>query len=218
MCIMPTHHWMVEIMSLYKINKINDSNTQDLSPEILVLLSGGIDSAACVSFFLDLGRPICGLFIDYQQASVQQESKASEAIADYLGIRLFKTKWSGLSFKKDGLIVSRNAFLLTAALMEAPFSIKTIALGVHNGTAYADCSVDFIKAMQAVFNMYPEKKISISTPFIQWNKHDIYDYAFAHNVPVHLTYSCELGDCEPCGKCLSCIDREELKIGSRNLV
>lgn len=209
---------MVEIMSLYKINNINDSDTHDSSPEALVLLSGGIDSAACVRFFLDLGRPTCGLFVDYQQASAQQESKASEAIADFFGIRLFKTKWSGLSFKKDGLIVSRNAFLLTAALMEAPCSIKTIALGVHDGTAYNDCSVDFIKAMQKVYNMYPEKKTSISTPFIQWSKQDINDYASAYNVPVHLAYSCELGFSKPCGKCLSCIDREALKVGARNFV
>lgn len=205
-------------MSLHEITNINDGDIHTPSPEALVLLSGGTDSATCVKFFLDLGRPTCGLFVDYQQAAAQQESKASKSIADFFGIQLFSTKWNGLNFKKDGLIVSRNAFLLTAALMESPCSVNTIAIGVHGGTTYNDCSLSFIKAMQKVFNMYPEKQTSLSAPFIQWSKQDINDYASTHNVPMHLTYSCELGPSEPCGKCLSCIDREALEIGASNFV
>jgi len=33
--------------------------------EVLVLLSGGIDSAACIDFYRDFGRPPFGLFVDY---------------------------------------------------------------------------------------------------------------------------------------------------------
>jgi 7-cyano-7-deazaguanine synthase in queuosine biosynthesis len=33
--------------------------------EVLVLLSGGIDSAACLDFYKELGRPPCALFVDY---------------------------------------------------------------------------------------------------------------------------------------------------------
>lgn len=176
------------------------------SSEVLVLLSGGLDSAACLSFYISLGRPTCGLFIDYQQPAANREGSAAKAIADYYDIFLYTAKWSGQSKKRSGIITARNAFLLTAALMERPKQVTTIALGIHAGTQYADCSPEFVSRMQSTFDIYSGGVVHIATPFESWTKADIWAYALSENVPVDITYSCEAGP-HPCGKCLSCLDR-----------
>lgn len=193
-----------EIGEVQKPNRI-------ASPEVLVLLSGGLDSAACLSFYKDLGRPICGLFVDYQQLATNRESRAAKAIADYYDIFLYTARWSGQSQKRAGMIAARNAFLLTAALMERPEQVTTIALGIHAGTQYADCSPEFVRRMQSTFDIYSGKTVRIAAPFGDWTKADIWAYALSKNVPVDLTYSCEAGANQPCGKCLSCLDRMGLE-------
>jgi 7-cyano-7-deazaguanine synthase len=53
---------------------------------VLVLLSGGIDSAACLDFYLDLGRTPCALFVDYGQLAARAELRAALAVADYYSV------------------------------------------------------------------------------------------------------------------------------------
>ena len=180
---------------------------ENSSHEVLVLLSGGLDSAACLDFYMDFGRPTCGLFIDYQQPAANSESCSAKAIADYYGVFLYTAKWKGQSKKQLGIIAARNAFLLTAALMERPEQVTTIVLGIHAGTQYADCSPRFISRMQSIFDIYSQGTVHIATPFADWTKADIWAYALSKNLPVDLTYSCEAGLSHPCEKCLSCLDR-----------
>ena len=47
----------------------------------VVLLSGGMDSAACVDFFKRQRIPVRGLHITYGQPAGQQEAPAAKAIA-----------------------------------------------------------------------------------------------------------------------------------------
>ena len=63
--------------------------------EVAVLLSGGVDSAACVQFFREVGRPTCALFIDYQQAAVRQEYAAAKALTEHFGADARWTKPEG---------------------------------------------------------------------------------------------------------------------------
>ena len=188
----------------------NYSNTE-VPAEVLVLLSGGLDSASCLDFYINLDRPTHAMFIDYQQASVYQEKKSAIDIADYYSTSLSITNWVGIKDKHTGLIQGRNAFLLTAALMEMPDCITTIAIGIHSGTKYSDCSHNFIEKMQAVFDMYTNGLIKIAAPFKDWSKADIWAYANKGKMPVELTYSCESGEEKPCGICESCLDRVGIK-------
>lgn len=180
------------------------------APEVLVLLSGGMDSAACVDFFCELGRHQMALFIDYQQPAALQESTAAAAIAEYYGIPLAKLRLDGSIRKTEGLISARNAFLLATAMLERPASVTGIAIGVHSGTAYADCSPAFIAATQKVFSFYSDGRVQVVAPFIGWSKAEIWAYCRSRSVPVELSYSCEAGGIKPCGRCLSCLDREAL--------
>lgn len=187
-------------------NLVNLSST-----EVLVLLSGGLDSAACLNFFIDIGRPTSCLFIDYQQPAIKQESCAAKSIANYYDVALYKAQWRGQSVKNSGFIAARNAFLLMAALMECPKQITTVALGIHAGTNYPDCSPAFLDLMQNIFNIYSKGSIRLAAPFVDWKKADIWEYAQSNGIPIDKTYSCEAGQTPTCGHCLSCLDRKEFE-------
>ena len=184
------------------------------SSEVMVLLSGGIDSMACVHFSIEMGRKPCGLFIDYGQPPALQESKSAKLVAKHFGITLYSTKFKSLQKKKSGYIPARNAFLLASALMEKPSAVHTIALGIHAGTSYFDCQPSFINKKQELFNFYSNNRVRIMCPFIEFQKAELYSYCRDRKLPFELTYSCEASSSRPCGKCLSCLDRELLNVST----
>ncbi|WP_437978891.1 7-cyano-7-deazaguanine synthase [Sorangium sp. So ce295] len=180
-----------------------------IEPEVLVLLSGGVDSAATVAFYLDFGRPPAALFIDYAQPARYEEAQAAAALAAHFGISLSVATWSGPTAKRVGLIRGRNLFLLAAALMERPSSVSVLALGLHAGTAYADSSAPFVRAAEDAVGESGERGVTVAAPFLEWPKGDVYAYARRERIPLSLTYSCEAAG-GPCGQCLSCADRKML--------
>jgi 7-cyano-7-deazaguanine synthase len=179
-------------------------------PKVLVLLSGGIDSTACAHYYSKKKFNVSAVFIDYGQAAVKPESKAAERICKHYNIKLDKVIISGGNKWGEGFIIGRNAFLLFAALMNFKFESGLIAIGVHSGTTYWDCSKDFIALIQKCFKAYSNNCISTDAPLLEWSKRDIWDYCIKEKVPLNFTYSCELGLAQPCGKCLSCKDLEKL--------
>lgn len=173
---------------------------------VRVLMSGGVDSTACVALYLTAGREVEGVFVDYGQAASRAEWDAAQRVAGYYGVPL---RWLTLGGSREigaGLITGRNGFLMFAALLDIGTSDGTIAIGVHAGTTYHDCSRAFIESMQSVINECSDGRVSLEAPFVDWFKFQIYDYAHQQGLPLHLTYSCEAGTSPPCGSCLSCND------------
>ena len=178
-----------------------------LDPDAVVLLSGGADSAACLGFYLEIARAPCALFVDYGQPAARQEEASARHIARHYGVSLHRAQWMGSRSIGSGLIPGRNAFLLSAALLERPESATVVALGIHAGTGYVDCSSQFVKNMQSVYDLYSNGKVTIACPFSDWTKAEVLSYAQSAGVPLTLTYSCETGGNPPCGHCRSCLDR-----------
>jgi 7-cyano-7-deazaguanine synthase len=180
--------------------------------ETLVLLSGGIDSAACVAFYKQLAHSVSGLFVDYSQPVCAREEKSATDIAAYYGIPLKKIHCTGLATNYAGEISGRNAFLVFAAMLFQPIQKGIVALGIHWGTAYYDCSESFVADLSRIISGYSNGKVVLGTPFLQWDKQMIYKFSADANVPVNLTWSCEIGPDVPCGRCLSCSDRKGLHV------
>ena len=178
----------------------------------VVLLSGGIDSAACLDFHRRQRFTLSGLHVTYGQAGASREEAAALAIANHYQIPLTLVTLVNARYKSAGEIQGRNAFLIFTALMELGSVIPTIvALGVHSSTAYYDCSPGFLDSIQAIVDGQCEGCVRVTAPFLNWTKRDIWDYCVEHRVPVELTYSCERGLDQPCGLCLSCGDLEALR-------
>lgn len=178
--------------------------------DVWILLSGGIDSAACVEFYKSRGFSVTTLFIDYGQISARRESVAARRVSNFFSVPLVRAEWTCGSRKGPGLIQGRNAFLAIAALMERGANPGIIALGIHSGTSYYDCSPAFLSTLRSVVSAYTDGCVRIAAPFLRWKKRTVLEFCRSHGVPLELTYSCESGRPQPCNECLSCRDLKVL--------
>lgn len=179
---------------------------------VAVLVSGGIDSAAVLAFFLRERFDVRPLFVDFGQPAAKQELRAARAVCKHYGVRLsVMTVRSQMTFSV-GEIPGRNAFLVFAAVLVSGMRPGIIATGIHEGPPYYDCTEGFLKSTQAVVDGYAAGRIKVAAPFLKWGKQVIWEFCKTFRVPVESTYSCEKGGVRACGKCLSCKDREALNV------
>lgn len=160
-----------------------------------------------IQFFLNRGKKVKGLFIDYGQIASKREKKAVKAICKFYSIELDLVKLNLNQQFGHGEVSGRNLMLLSTALCYFPFDSGVIALGIHSGTEYSDCSNSFIQSTQQVFDIYKDGRIKIEAPFINMQKKEIWQYGIENKIPLNLTYSCEMGKIPACGECLSCKDK-----------
>ena len=178
--------------------------------QVTVLLSGGIDSAALLEFYLRQQLKVRAVFVNFGQPAAKQEACAARAICDHYGVRLSVI---AVKFDNDffsGEITGRNAFLVFGAILTIGMQPGIISIGIHKGTPYYDCSDSFLKSIQNLVDGYAAGRIAIAAPFLDWTKPLILSFCRHVGVPFDLTYSCEMGGEHPCGRCLSCKDREAL--------
>jgi len=177
---------------------------------VTVLLSGGMDSAACVAFYLATNTSISALFVDYGQPAAKWELAAAERIASRYGIELHFVTCRGLSVSPVEDVPGRNAFLYFAALMRDGSRPRLISSGVHSGTRHYDCSADFIDRVDHLTRLYTHDCVRAVAPFMRWSKREVAEYCRAVAVPLELTRSCDASDVDACGICTSCLDRAQL--------
>ncbi len=131
--------------------------------------------------------------IPLKSYSEQIQSKNGEPVSTYVPFR-------------NGL------FLSSAASFALSENCDIIYYGAHSddsaGNAYPDCSEKFNNAMNEAIYEGSGKKLKIEAPFVKMNKADVIKLGIELKVPYQLTWSCYIGDEKPCGKCGTCIDRE----------
>lgn len=181
------------------------------SRRAVVLLSGGIDSFACAHFLRSQQFTVSGLFINFGQAAAAQEGAAVMRISKWLGIENSTVRIdSGQQGIFDaGEIPARNLALLASATM-LTHGPRLIAIGIHAGTDYFDCSPVFLEQLYRLIAECTDGKVTIVAPFLHWTKQHVVAYAQSEQLDLALTYSCERGTVPPCGACLSCRDRKVL--------
>jgi len=185
-------------MPTYK-NKKND---------VIVLLSGGIDSTACVHYYLRNNFSTKALFIEYGQIVANKEYASAQRIAEYYKINIDIMKADMSERFGQAEIRGRNAFFALSCLVKYPNFSGIISLGIHAGIPFYDTTEVFVNDMNRLFAQYTDGTVRLDAPFLSWEKPMIYQYCKGNSVPTHLTYSCENGETEPCGICSSCLDRK----------
>ncbi len=175
-----------------------------------MLLSGGLDSAACIAFYQTQAFAPTAIFFDYGQTALAQERKAARKVARHFGIGLREIGLRGLREKSVGEVRGRNAVFMLTALMEHPIEHGIIALGIHSGPPYYDCTPAFLSGLQVLFDGYTNGRIKAAAPFLRMTKEEVWRYGQNAGLPMAITYSCERGGRKPCGKCASCRDRKKL--------
>jgi 7-cyano-7-deazaguanine synthase len=174
------------------------------------LVSGGIDSAALVAFYLRQRFRVRGYFIDFGQPASRREAVAAGSVCGHFGVALSTVRLRSRVAYSTGEIRGRNAFLILTVVMTTRPAAHQVAIGIHDGTPYYDCGTGFVRDLQTVLDGYAGGAVRLAAPFVTWTKRQIWDFCRFADVPVELTYSCEKGQTRPCGKCSSCKDRKSL--------
>lgn len=152
---------------------------------------------------LDLGS-----IFKYSDCSLLEHSEKEIPLESY-SEQLKKTNGSPVST----YVPFRNGlFISSAASIALSKGCSVIYYGAHSddaaGNAYPDCSDEFNKAMGDAVYIGSSKQLKIEAPFVNLTKGEVVKIGLDLKVPYELTWSCYEGSNEPCGKCGTCIDRE----------
>jgi 7-cyano-7-deazaguanine synthase len=185
---------------------------------IVALASGGVDSSVMMLLLKKEGHELFPLFIDYGQLAREKEWIACQNICRYLGLEPHRMDISGFGksvasgitnskfdIEKDAFLPTRNLLFLTlGAAYGFARSANVIAIGLLSNPIFPDQTVGFIQAAERTISISLGVDIKILAPSISLDKFDTLRLARKYGLPLHLTYSCHLGDEEPCGRCISC--------------
>jgi 7-cyano-7-deazaguanine synthase len=200
---------------------------------VVLLLSGGLDSATCLALATTGGARVLALTIDYNQRHrIELEAAAHlarhYAVERHIVLPLDLRQFGGSALTADiavpraGLgpgipvtyVPARNSIFLSVALGWAEAAgARDLVIGVNalDYSGYPDCRPDFLGAFEALANVATRAGVEgahhrVHAPLIAMSKADIARTAVALGVPVEQTWSCyDPGpDGRPCGLCDSC--------------
>ena len=106
----------------------------------------------------------------------------------------------------------RNGIMLAiAAGMAESRGLKRVMMANHGGdhAIYPDCRPEFVTAMSEATRLGTYPGIEVSAPYTHLSKTDIARKGIALGVDYSKTWSCYRGGDKPCGKCGTCVEREE---------
>lgn len=205
---------------------------------VIVLLSGGMDSATLLWLCRRDFEKVYALSFDYGQRH-RVELKYAKELVRLAGVqehiivevphyRLLKA--SALleggpevpkeEYPEEGVpatnVPMRNlVFLSIASSFADELEVEHIAIGVHAlDTPYPDCRTEFITAVESAINAgssyvaKTKRRIHVYAPFLGMSKVDIAKLGLELGVPFEKTYSCYAGTEPPCGTCATCRQRE----------
>ena len=171
-----------------------------------LLLSGGIDSSTVAGLLVDEGSSVEAVFVGYGQLALREERQASQRIASHFRLPWIEIDIQGLHTPAFSETRGRNDLLLAVA--SAASAAEAIAIGIHAGTPYADCSPVHAAAWQMLLDTQHRGARRLIAPLQTMTKLEVVALARGLNVPLPETYSCEDAG-GPCGRCVSCRDREQ---------
>lgn len=202
----------------------------------VVLLSGGMDSVTLLHTAVALygNDVVVAVSFDYGQRH-KKELEYARNTADRLGVKhhvfvvgdLFTQMHSQCSLvsstpvpeghyaeesMKATVVPNRNMFMLSiAAAFAMANGYPKVWFGAHAGdhTIYPDCRPEFVDALSKAVELADWNKVTIHAPFVNLSKSEI--VAIGDNLQIDwgTTWSCYNGGEEPCGKCGTCVEREE---------
>lgn len=206
---------------------------------ILVLLSGGADSATCLAKAVNKvgADKVCCLNMYYGQRLDKEIECAKKLVAHY-GVRYIELDISPMMNYSDCSLLKNSSkkvehksyseqvdsgnpitsyvpfrngvFISIAVAIAESLGIDDVWYGAHSDDyAYSDCSEKFISLMREAVYVGTSRHILIEAPLKGMTKYEIIRDGIELNVPYELTYSCYEGRELPCGKCASCIDRRK---------
>lgn len=114
------------------------------------------------------------------------------------------------------VVPNRNAIMLSVAFgIAVAEQADFVAAGMHAGDhpIYPDCRPEFMEAFNSMQKLavvgYGKPHLTLVTPFVNMTKADIAHLGNKIGVPYERTWSCYKGEEFHCGKCGTCVERQE---------
>ena len=189
----------------------------------VVLLSGGIDSAAALAWARQKYEELIAISFQYHLRPFRERA-AVYRLLQHFPARLFEVPLPFLKEASDanhhlastapqGYISNRNIIFYSIAAYYAEMNHCSVIVGGHTAEdqdAFPDAGAKFLDKLQELANeALLFGTIHIELPLIQMSKLQVLEKALQWNVPLHYTWSCYWDAPSPCGKCTSCIERAE---------
>lgn len=115
---------------------------------------------------------------------------------------------------KITIVPNRNAIMLTIAYgVACSNEDEAVATAVHGGDhfIYPDCRPAFLDSFAAMQDQALDgyANVKLLTPYAEKTKTDIAADAAKYGVPIEQTWSCYKGGDIHCGRCGTCVERQE---------
>lgn len=204
--------------------------------DVVLLLSGGIDSTTALYKYKNEGKNVLCLIFDYGQSLIKEVDIAkNNAIRLGMDYKIVKIDLSfsdsscslisdnpiatGRSFEQidnnvpTSYVEFRNGILLSYAVMLAECHKIPVIAGGFNGLQsgqYYDDTYEFIKAFEKAANAgtSPQYHVQIEAPFSKMEKSEIVKYGMSLGIDYEkYTWSCYKNGESPCNECDSCKQR-----------
>jgi len=189
---------------------------------IVTLVSGGLDSTLLAVLANEEGVQQRPLFVNYGQICKDQELAACIEVHRKYGLPVpavmdlngyGKLVPSGLTdaalrVNEDAFLPGRNLlFLLAGSAYAYQQNITRVAIGLlsENNSIFPDQTKKFIEMAQQLISYIMDREIVIVAPLMVYTKRDVIELAKRKGISG--TYSCHAGTAEPCGQCVSCLER-----------
>lgn len=186
---------------------------------VVTLVSGGIDSLLVARLSQETGLTQYPLFIDYGQRARDKELAAcvrgmrqlglpDPTVADLSGFgRLIRSGLTDASqdVYKDAFTPGRNLlFLLAAAAHAAKVGADAVSIGLlhEDASLFSDQTARFLVSAEATLALAVGRAVRVLAPLAEFHKRDV--VRLAEEKGLAGSYSCHLGQDEPCGYCIAC--------------
>lgn len=203
----------------------------------VVIASGGMDSATLLAQMRTQGR-VLAVGFDYGQRHVT-ELEYLRGLADDMMLDLRIVRLGALASLLGGsaltdpdvevpdghyaqdtmkatVVPNRNAIMLSIATgIAVAEKAERVAIGVHAGDhfIYPDCRPQFIaqmgRAMELATEGFSPSGFRVVAPFVNQTKADIVRIGTTLGVDYAKTWSCYKGGAVHCGRCGTCVERQE---------
>jgi 7-cyano-7-deazaguanine synthase len=205
-------------------------------PEVVVILSGGVDSATILAEEVEQRGPaaVAALFCAYGAKHNEAEGRRSEMLAGHYGVLWERCDLSDLrrllrstlllggdalplgeysdETQRQTVVPFRNGVMLAVAVAwAASIGATEVLIGSHAGdqAVYPDCRPAFTAPFSAAATAGTYEGVRVRAPFAGLTKAEIVKRGAARGVPWPYTWSCYAGGEEPCGVCGACYSRAQ---------
>lgn len=210
-----------------------DKSYTALKQQVLVLLSGGIDSAVCAAKLCAGGKKVHALSLQYPGNANEREINNATFLAKKLNIshvvldfkfieQMLGETNTNMSFNVGGSVnncVSRGKIPvpmsvellhLTALMFARIRGIKHVYWAIHQDDL-VDTSqekvLEYLSALEKLPALGSYSPCKFETPFIEYSKKDVVDLGVGLGIDFGRTHSCSSSSDVPCGVCRQCLLR-----------